>query len=84
MSDDIHIPSPPPTLRDLPPQRSRFSQFARRTLQPGARSNVAALSLAFGAGTAAYGIPDPLIRAGALLACSALIYIVGLFQPTPR
>jgi hypothetical protein len=70
---------PPPRLPS-PPQTPRRSRF---TVPPERRADVAATALALGASGAAYGIADPFTRAGALLACSVALYLMGLFQRKP-
>lgn len=78
------FPSPPPTLRDLP--RSRRSRFhhSRFTVPPGPPTHALAVSLVVAGGTAAYGITSPFLRAGLLVACGLLVYVMGVFQPRPR
>jgi hypothetical protein len=58
-------------------RRSRF------TVPPERRVDVAASGLALGAAAAAYAVPDPLLRAASLLACSVALYLMGLFQRKP-
>lgn len=76
------ISEPPPTkpdhLRPIPVHEPKFS------IPPGPTTNVAAVTLVASAGAAAYGIVDPLLRAGVLAALAALVHLLGLFQPRPR
>jgi len=76
MSDE---PSIPPSVRfPRAPHPPRFS------IQPGPGPNVAAASLAVAAASAGYGIENPALRAAVLLACSVVLYLMGLFQERRR